>query len=93
MRKSRLGGIGGIAAVLALACLGLAGCASLPLHVEKPRSEALQTPAQTTLGRIVAASSEGRYTSGIRLLSSGDEALASLIALADHAERTLDIER
>jgi phosphatidylserine/phosphatidylglycerophosphate/cardiolipin synthase-like enzyme len=84
MRKSRLG--------VTLACVAMAGCASLPLHVEKPRSEALQTPAQTTLGRIVAASSEGRYTSGIRLLSSGDEALASLIALADHAERTLDIQ-
>ena len=30
--------------------------------------------------------------SGVRLLASGEEALDSLIALADHAERTLDIQ-
>jgi phosphatidylserine/phosphatidylglycerophosphate/cardiolipin synthase-like enzyme len=30
--------------------------------------------------------------SGIHLLTSGEEALADLIALADHAERTLDIQ-
>ena len=30
--------------------------------------------------------------SGVRLLASGEEALDSLIALADHAERTLDLQ-
>ena len=79
---------------LALALSILAGCASLPQHVRKPPSVALDDPQDTTLGRIVAASEEGkgRNLSGIRLLSSGDEALDSLVALADHAERTLDIQ-
>ena len=79
---------------LALALSILAGCASLPQHVRKPSSAALDDPQDTTLGRIVAASEEGkgRNLSGIRLLSSGDAALDSLVALADHAERTLDIQ-
>src|SRR5580693_2426279 len=79
---------------LALALLILAGCASLPRHVRKHPSEALENPQNTALGRIVADSEEGkgRTLSGIRLLSSGDEALDSLVALADHAERTLDIQ-
>jgi cardiolipin synthase C len=79
---------------LALALSILAGCASLPQHVRKSPSTALADPQDTTLGRIVAESEEGkgRNLSGIRLLSSGDEALDSLVALADHAERTLDIQ-
>jgi cardiolipin synthase C len=79
---------------LALALTILTGCASLPQHVKKPPSAALNDPQDTTLGRMVAASEEGkgRNLSGIHLLSSGDEALDSLIALADHAERTLDIQ-
>src|SRR5260370_11946657 len=74
------------------AVLILAGCAGLPRHVQKTPSTAFQHPETTTLGRIVAAEDVGKSLSGIRLLSSGEEALASLIALADHAERTLDIQ-
>ncbi|HLZ99785.1 MAG TPA: phospholipase D family protein [Steroidobacteraceae bacterium] len=70
----------------------LAGCVGLPLHVQKFHSEALHEPATTTLGRVVAHVNGGPNLSGIRLLSSGDEALASLIALADRAEQTLDIQ-
>jgi cardiolipin synthase C len=79
---------------LALALSFLAGCATLPQHVKKHPSEALKDPQDTTLGRIVAESEAGkaRNLSGIRLLSSGEEALDSLVALADHAERTLDIQ-
>src|SRR5579859_996807 len=76
----------------AAAILVLSGCAGLPRHVEKTHSIAFQSPDTTTLGRIVADEQVGNNLSGIRLLSSGDEALASLIALADHAERTLDIQ-
>jgi cardiolipin synthase C len=78
--------------LLAAAFLVLSGCAGLPRHVEKTRSVAFQEPGTTTLGRIVVSDEMGKNLSGIRLLSSGDEALASLIALADHAERTLDIQ-
>jgi putative cardiolipin synthase len=70
----------------------LAGCAGLPRHVQKTPSVAFQHPETTTLGRIVAADELGKNLSGFRLLSSGEAALASLIALADHAERTLDIQ-
>jgi cardiolipin synthase C len=80
----------------ALALSILAGCASLPQHVKKHPTEALAAPQerQTALGRIVAESEEGEAAnlSGLRLLLSGDEALDSLITLADHAERTLDIQ-
>src|ERR1700728_4797593 len=70
----------------------LAGCAGLPRHVHKTPSAAFDHPETTTLGRIVAADEVGKNLSGFRLLSSGEAALASLIALADHAERTLDIQ-
>ncbi len=74
------------------ACFVLSGCAGLPRHVQKTRSEALPSAAGTQLGAIVAADQSGKNLSGIRLLASGEEALASLIALADHAQRTLDIQ-
>jgi phosphatidylserine/phosphatidylglycerophosphate/cardiolipin synthase-like enzyme len=84
MRKSWIG---------AVACaLILAGCVSLPEHVQKYPTESLLHPESTTLGRIVGHENGGPNLSGIRLLISGDEALASLVALADRAERTLDIQ-
>jgi putative cardiolipin synthase len=75
-----------------IAAVLLGGCAGLPRHVHKTPSLAFQHPETTTLGRIVAADEVGKNLSGIRLLPSGEAALASLIALADHAERTLDIQ-
>ncbi len=76
------------AAVLAFL---MSGCVGLPRHVEKYHSEALPDAQSTSLGRLAAAE-QGSNLSGIHLLSSGEEALADLIALADHAERTLDIQ-
>ncbi|MDB6085375.1 MAG: cardiolipin synthetase [Gammaproteobacteria bacterium] len=101
MRKSWIGVFAGIlelvpelrrGAAIATTILLLAGCVSLPQHVQKFPSEALHRPDTTSLGRIVEDTDRGRRLSGIRLLTSGDEALASLIALADRAERTLDIQ-
>jgi phosphatidylserine/phosphatidylglycerophosphate/cardiolipin synthase-like enzyme len=77
---------------VAAALLVLTGCAGLPRHVQKTPSTAFQHPETTTLGRIVAEDETGRNLSGIRILSTGEEAFASLITLADHAERTLDIQ-
>src|SRR6202453_1934117 len=79
------------------ALLILAGCAGLPQHVKKYPSEALQSPQNTQLARVVAASdgsskNSSKNLSGVRLLASGEEAFDSLIALADHAQRTLDIQ-
>jgi phosphatidylserine/phosphatidylglycerophosphate/cardiolipin synthase-like enzyme len=85
MPKSRIG-----ACVCVL--FGLAGCVSLPQHVQKFASYALANPQSTALGRIVDHAAGGRTLSGIRLLTSGDEALDSLLALADDAQRTLDIQ-
>src|SRR6202795_3825189 len=70
----------------------LAGCVGLPRHVQKSRSESLLHPETTSLGRLVAAEEGNKNFLGIHLLKSGEEALADLIALADHAERTLDIQ-
>jgi putative cardiolipin synthase len=80
------------ALLLVLSVVALAGCAGLPRHVEKTQTEAFSTPETTNMGQIVELEEPGRNLSGVRLLSSGDEALASLLALADHAERTLDIQ-
>ncbi len=79
---------------VACAFLLLAGCVGLPQHVIKYRSEAMRSPQTTTLGRITLAIEDDnpRNLSGIRLLASGEEAFDSLIALADRAERTLDIQ-
>src|SRR5271156_2731694 len=77
---------------MALLLLLLCGCVGLPRHVQKYHSEALPDPQTTALGRLIAAEQSNKNLSGIRLLTSGEEALADLIALADHAERTLDIQ-
>jgi phosphatidylserine/phosphatidylglycerophosphate/cardiolipin synthase-like enzyme len=82
----------GAVPAMAIFALLLSGCVGLPRHVEKSRSEALAHPESTSLGRLVALEESNKNLSGIRLLSSGEEALADLIALADHAERTLDIQ-
>ena len=70
----------------------LAACVGLPQHVQKYPTVSLLHPEHTRLGQIVAHDDGGRNLSGIQLLTSGDEALASLVALADRAERTLDIQ-
>ncbi|MGB6352409.1 MAG: phospholipase D family protein [Steroidobacteraceae bacterium] len=82
----------GVWPAMALVGLLLSGCVGLPRHVQKYRSEALPNPETTSLGRLVATEESNKNLSGIRLLTSGEEALADLIALADHAERTLDIQ-
>jgi len=95
MRKPTCGKLsrrGGSIPLLAVLALLMSGCASLPRHVQKSPSVALKDPDTTSLGRIVATEEGGNNLSGIRLLTSGDEALADLIALADHAERTLDVQ-
>jgi phosphatidylserine/phosphatidylglycerophosphate/cardiolipin synthase-like enzyme len=78
--------------LLVLAAAAISGCAGLPRHVEKTQSDAYPTPDNTSMGQIIEAEETGKDLSGVRLLSSGDEALASLLALADHAEKTLDIQ-
>ena len=64
MRKSQ----SGRQCLAAILMMMLAGCATLPRHVVKPRSEALQNPETTSLGRILAAEDEGaKNLSGIQI--------------------------
>src|SRR3981189_3492181 len=88
--QSRRGG--GSLPLLLVLVVASSGWATLPKHVDKTITMALPNPATTSLGRMVAAEEVGKNLSGIRLLTSGEEALGDLIALADHAERTLDVQ-
>ncbi len=71
----------------------LGGCATIRGdHVAQP-SQAFDRPAETTLGRAYAAAQSGRPgLSAFRLINNGVSALMSRAALADLAERSLDIQ-
>jgi phosphatidylserine/phosphatidylglycerophosphate/cardiolipin synthase-like enzyme len=69
-----------------------AACASLPAPAPKPISQAWAQPEATGLGALAAAAAPNLRFSGFRLLASGEDALAALAALADHAQRTLDLQ-
>lgn len=74
----------------------LTGCASLPEQVPRRPSVALNADNGSTLARLVSrsvpATMRAGQPSGFRLVTSGEEAFATLIALADSAERTLDLQ-
>ena len=81
-------------ASLGLLCL-LSACSGLPENVERPVSHALATPASTTLGTSVQLQrqqAQARSNSGFRLLSGPDDAYGSRLALAEAAEKTLDLQ-
>ena len=80
---------------LVVLAAALGGCASLPSHVERPVSHALEQPQDTALGRSIAqhVAAQGiRHGSGLRLLSGTDAAYTSRLALIDGAEKTLDLQ-
>ncbi len=69
------------------------GCASVRYDVPRPPSYAIAHPEDTFLGRSYAA--QFRATpelSGFHLLVSGQEAFIARAALAESAERTLDLQ-
>src|SRR5690606_20579538 len=72
--------------------LALVSCASLPVPQPRAPESAFANPESTTLGRIVADSAPDQRSSGVRLLISGEEALGSLVTLARHAERSIDLQ-
>lgn len=79
-----------LVAFVVAALLFAGGVLAAPPSASLPAAEA----AATRLGRVATPPPEaapGR--SGVRLLATGEEALASLLALADAAERTLDIQQ
>ena len=79
--------------VTLLFCLtGLGGCASLPPPQPRAPVQALADPENTALGKFVAANAPSPGMSGFRVLASGEDAFAALCALADRAQKTLDLQ-
>ncbi|NRF68778.1 phospholipase D family protein [Aquincola sp. S2] len=81
--------------LLMLALLSLLGaCAGLPPRGEPAASTAYRDTAGTALARIAAASRPAGETapSGFRLLPSGEFAFNARVALAQRAERSLDLQ-
>ena len=77
----------------ALLALALSGCASLRPEVSRVPSFAIGDPEHTTLGRVIAAqAAEHPGLSGFQVLASGHAAFAARAALADVAERTIDLQ-
>ena len=74
--------------------LAMVGCASLPSGVQRPVSQATTDVATTGLAKIAAAnaSQDKPQLSGFRLLPAGDQAFDARIALAQRAEKTLDVQ-
>lgn len=75
--------------------LFLGGCGNrLPRHNAPQHVHALSEDeaSKTDLGRLIREAAPSQDISGFRLLASGKEALGTLIALADRAQRTLDLQ-
>ena len=72
-----------------------AGCATLPANTGRTASQAYPSPEQSPLGQLTAqrrAQAAARSDSGFRLLENVQEALAARLALADAAQKTLDLQ-
>ena len=93
-RPRSLSGCGLLGTVLVWLALVLAGCATGP-RPDYPRtaSTAFQDYESTRLGRFFgAAAEEHPDLSGFSLMSQGREAFITRLALADLAERSLDMQ-
>jgi phosphatidylserine/phosphatidylglycerophosphate/cardiolipin synthase-like enzyme len=78
-----------------LAAALLTACAELPANVERPVSTALSAPAATSLATLVQQrrdAARARAPSGFLLLDSPEAAYASRLALAEAAQKTLDLQ-
>lgn len=72
---------------------GLAGCATFPENHQATPSHAFEHPEQTTLGKAFALSqAQQPCLSGFRVINNGVAALMTRAALADLAERSIDIQ-
>lgn len=78
--------------LLAATLAACAACASLPPPPARPVTHAWPQPETTGLGALATAAAPNLRFSGFRLLASGEDALAALAALADHAQRTVDLQ-
>jgi putative cardiolipin synthase len=79
--------------LMVTASLLMMGCATIDLDLPRAVSHAFAYPEQTTLGRTFADRGKARPDeSGFRVLESGADAGMARVALADAAERTLDLQ-
>ena len=92
--RPRLWRVETICRVLALAATTLVmGCSSARFDVPRPPSYAIDRPEESFLGRTFATQlAETPGSSGFHLLVSGQEAFLARAALAESAERTLDLQ-
>ena len=78
---------------LILLILTFAGCSSIPKNFQQIPSTAFQYPERTELGKFFASSiKQNRGNSGFLLLNEGKRGILSRIALADMAEKTIDMQ-
>ena len=71
----------------------IAGCATLPEHYPRPESTAYQDYLDTRVGQIfeeAAAKNPGK--SGFTIIRRGRQAFTARVALADLAEKSLDVQ-
>lgn len=80
-------------AVLVMGALALGGCSSLRTHFAKHPSSAMLPATNTASARYIRLQLDQHHdTSGFRLLVRSTNALMSRIALADHAQHSLDLQ-
>ncbi|MBN8750811.1 Cardiolipin synthase C [Xylophilus ampelinus] len=76
-----------------LIALAMTACAELPKNVDRPESVALASPAGTALGDLVTARrGTAAAASGFALLDGPQSAYGARLALADGAQKTLDLQ-
>ncbi|MFT3859023.1 MAG: phospholipase D family protein [Aquabacterium sp.] len=80
--------------IIGLCATAQAGCAQLPQPGPRPAVQALsaEAAARTPLGQLSAGMAPEPGISGFRLLVAGQDALDTLLALADNARQTLDLQ-
>jgi putative cardiolipin synthase len=79
--------------ILSLTLLLLGACASLPEDLQQEYSEGYAHPGKTFLGRIIDETAPADKTlSGVELLSEPEEAFRTRFAIANLAEKTLDLQ-
>ena len=76
-----------------LIAAAISGCANVQFDVPRERSFAIDDTAHSALGREVALTAVRHpFMSGFKVLASGASAFGTRAALADAAERTLDLQ-
>ncbi|HSE89002.1 MAG TPA: phospholipase D family protein [Candidatus Binatia bacterium] len=82
-----------LAALLALSVLLVAGCAMMHKDYPRTASTAFQAHESTAIGKEIAAiAAQHPGESGFALIRRGRQAFTARVALADLAEKTLDVQ-